>query len=268
MEREVLKDIFTEKFLINIVESYIYEEKKSLYSTGKIKEHYTLRFDQRFGKYYKYYENGNPQIEANYIYNQLENTREIKDGEYIEYFKNGVKSKLYMMKDGKKNGPFKRFDVNGRLCEEGEYQNDCYHGIVTAYRLDGEMEEITFRRGKRHGIEKGWYRKDETGFRILKYKFLNKNGVKSGKFQQWYPNGRLKDDTYFRDGLENGVHTSWWPNGVTQFTTNILNGRYHGHFMEWYPSGMIAREGNHCFGALMGVVNIYAENGFGISVTY
>lgn len=96
--------------------------------------------------------------------NPLEKTDSIiSNGEYIQYYKNGVTKMRGMMKNGKRDGLWKSFYENG-----------------------SPWSETTFKDGKKDGKTTTWYENEKK-----RYEGFYTNDVESGKWISWDENGKL-----------------------------------------------------------------------------
>jgi antitoxin component YwqK of YwqJK toxin-antitoxin module len=75
------------------------------------------------------------------------------------------------------------------------------------------LAEIPVRRGKVHGIARGWH-----------------------------PNGQLEVEERFANGVSHGVRTRWYENGTQRSTATIVNGVLEGPYTEWHDNGQKALE--------------------------
>jgi antitoxin component YwqK of YwqJK toxin-antitoxin module len=87
----------------------------------------------------------------------------ISNGEYIQYYKNGVTKMRGMMKDGKRDGLWKSFYENG-----------------------SPWSETTFKNGKKNGKTTTWYENEKK-----RYEGFYTDDVESGKWISWDEKGNL-----------------------------------------------------------------------------
>jgi antitoxin component YwqK of YwqJK toxin-antitoxin module len=87
----------------------------------------------------------------------------INNGEYIQYYKNGVTKMRGMMKNGKRDGLWKSFYENG-----------------------SPWSETTFKDGKKDGKTTTWYENEQK-----RYEGFYTNDVESGKWISWDEKGKL-----------------------------------------------------------------------------
>jgi antitoxin component YwqK of YwqJK toxin-antitoxin module len=87
----------------------------------------------------------------------------INNGEYIQYYKNGVTKMRGMMKEGKREGVWKSF-----------------------YETGSPWSETTFKDGKKDGKTTTWYENEKK-----RYDGFYTNDVESGKWVYWNEKGEL-----------------------------------------------------------------------------
>jgi len=122
--------------------------------------------------------------------------------------------------NGKKEGEWYTYYMNGALKNKGIYLNDYKIGVWTDYYDTGELEKkILYHLGKKHGRTKIFY-KNGTVKALLNYNEGKENGV-SEYFDQ---DGHLQMKVHYKSGKEDGaleyyakgelVHIEFWQNGV------------------------------------------------------
>jgi antitoxin component YwqK of YwqJK toxin-antitoxin module len=87
----------------------------------------------------------------------------IKEGEYIQYYKNGVTKMRGMMKNGQREGLWKSFYENG-----------------------SPWSETTFKEGKKNGRTTTWYENEKK-----RYEGFYRMDAESGKWLYWDEKGKL-----------------------------------------------------------------------------
>lgn len=74
----------------------------------------------------------------------------------------------------------------------------------------------------------------------------------TGFQKQYYDNGRLKFDAFFRYGELHGECKSWHENGRLESIFGYKNGRFHGMYKEWYEDGSLKNTAHWKNGARCG----------------
>ena len=109
---------------------------------------------------------------------------------------------------------------NGQKRNEITYKDGKRHGLETYYwHVSGQKEsERTYKDHKEHGPGTAWY---ENGQKKEEWNF--KDRKKHGPYTKWYENGQKKEETTYKDSK---LVTSiiWKPNGEKCPDTNVVNG--------------------------------------------
>jgi len=87
------------------------------------------------------------------------------------------------------------------------------------------------------------------------------NGVKSGRWQEWCPNGQLSVTGRYENGTKQGKWQEWYCNGQPQTEVTYLNGKREGSFAAWYESGQIRSQGLYHADKRNGAWSSWYENG-------
>lgn len=102
---------------------------------------------------------------------------------------------------GKKNGAYRRYDPEGRLYEEGLYQNDELAGLIRQYYSNGRLKgEVNHAGGKKNGVFRTYY---ESG--VLRQEGYYENDVVKGLVRNYHLNGQVAQETRYEDGKLSGI---------------------------------------------------------------
>lgn len=69
-----------------------------------------------------------------------------------------------------------------------------------------------------------------------------KNDRQDGRTVIYYPSGKTKEVQYYQHGEQHGGDTIWYENGQPQFTTYFQNGKKNGHLRKWAENGDVIFE--------------------------
>ena len=106
------------------------------------------------------------------------------------------------------------FIVNGKLKEEGNFNNNKVHGIVKKYNESGNLlYEVNYDKGIKNGIEREFFTSGKT-----KKEFQYKNGKQDGLCKDYYENGNIKSEITMRNDKEHGPFKSYFENGNIEFS--------------------------------------------------
>ncbi len=95
-------------------------------------------------------------------------------------------------RDGKRDGLFTRYNLNGDKIEEGEYK------IITLVSI-------------KTGLWEEWY---DNGQKREESNYLD--GVLNGLWTRWWDNGKKESEGNFKNGKKNGKWTTWFNDGVVR----------------------------------------------------
>lgn len=137
--------------------------------------------------------------------------------------------------------------------------------------INTPMIELNWKEGILHGKKTTWYKNKQVRETLH---FVE--GVRDGEFEQFYPNGSLKEKGTYKNDQLHGTYTGFYKNGQTRFVLNyehgnktgynvlyfengqmeqevsIENGKINGTFKSWYPSGNPMKEIHYLNGVLHG----------------
>jgi antitoxin component YwqK of YwqJK toxin-antitoxin module len=126
----------------------------------------------------------------------------LKDGEYKEYSKKGIRQVKETYQNGLKNGPFEYyFEDNGALEFTGEFLKGELHNEVVCYYKSGQK------------------------------KFVNhyNNGNRNGSCIAYFENGQIESEATFVNEIPDGDEIGYFEDGfvrhIKTFNMGILNGR-------------------------------------------
>ena len=139
-----------------------------------------------------------------------------KNGEYIEYYKDGQISSRENYKDNKRDGIWTFYYKNGNKFKEEEYKNGILDGKVIGYFKNGLIGKEGFQKNGKKDGEFIYYNEDGS----INRKCVLKNGLEwSGKFiYKDSPSGFI-DEVYtthigeFKDGEPHGKWTYYNEDG-------------------------------------------------------
>ena len=90
----------------------------------------------------------------------------------------------------------------------------------------------------------GWMVDHYENGRLRSLEYL-REGVPSGLFRIWHPNGIPQSEGFFRDGMEDGVWTLWFENGKKREMKIFEEGALKGPYAWWHSNGQLRAEGTY-----------------------
>lgn len=83
-----------------------------------------------------------------------------------------------------------------------------------------------------------------------------KNGMQEGNTTIWYPSGKIKEVQFYKEGKQFGGDTIWYENGRVQFTTFFENDKKEGYLRKWDPDGKPVFEAKYHLDTLIEVKGV------------
>lgn len=112
----------------------------------------------------------------------------------------------YQLKDGQREGFYRRYHKNGKLEKEGNYQSGIQVGLWKGYYENGQLAEEMI---METGSGKEYF---ESGQLKFDYK-VNKDGSWNGPWKRYYENGQLAEEGNYKDGMQVGLWKCYFENG-------------------------------------------------------
>jgi len=182
------------------------------------------------------------------------------------------------MKNGKPNGYWKTFYINGTKKSEGVRTNFQLDSLWNFYDNKGNItKKISYKNGKRNGYYINYKLvKDSIEKNIAISKELYVNDLKQGVSYYYYNNGMLHTKVSYRDNLKNGSGIEYSEKSIIitliSYRNDVIIGkelinRYNsnnektGAWKEFYNSGKIKKEEYYKNGKLNGYMKSYSEKG-------
>ena len=111
-------------------------------------------------------------------------------------YPNGIKAEEIFYAEGKKQGSFKKWYVDGTLSFESFYKNGLQNGTTKSWWKDGKIRsEANHINGKVNGVQKQWY-KGGTLFKEINIV----NGKEEGLQRAWRRNGKIYNNYEAKNG--------------------------------------------------------------------
>jgi len=230
------------------------------YENGKLKNEGSIFNNKATGSYKEYYENGT--IKSEGIYNQnvkdsvwnyynilgklilrevwTDGSSKITDaydnqgnqlvkngnGNFVSYFPDEKTVKEQgAYKDGKKDGNWTTFYVNGKTASKITYTDGNPTGQILTFYEDGS------KRSEEHvenGVYKLWFQNGN-----LQTEGFMKNNERDGHWVAYDESGTKLSEGDYVQGKKNGLHTIYFYNGEKESEINYKNGEKDGHAV-WY----------------------------------
>ncbi len=167
---------------------------------------------------------------------------------------------------GKKQGYWEAVDRNGRLVYSGYFKDDKPVGEMKRYYPGGEVRVIMKYADKsdksraeffwQNGeiAAKGNYTGTKRDSVWLYYSYYTKTisyraeyakGLRNGKSQNFYPNGKVAEEISWTNDEKNGPCLQYFEDGQLKSTVGYKNDKSEGKYTVYYPDGKKETEGSY-----------------------
>jgi antitoxin component YwqK of YwqJK toxin-antitoxin module len=210
------------------------------------------RIDQnglKQGDWKEYYKNGIIKCEKSYIDDQL-------NGYYKEYNEKGklVLTMLYdkgaIVKSNVEDEPDievkNKYDSDGNIIYSGPYRDSVPVGIHREFNKQGDVTNA--------------YIYNDNGL-LLSEGIVDEAGNRNGKWKDLYNNGKIKDEGQYLENRRTGQWKFFNEEGKTEQIGSYKNGRPEGMWTWYYENGTVRREEEYFQGRRDGLYTEYSENG-------
>jgi antitoxin component YwqK of YwqJK toxin-antitoxin module len=248
------------------------------YPNGKISSEGNLKNGKPEGYWYNYYNTGILKSEGN-------RKNFLLDSSWIFYNPQGDVATIINYEKGLKHGVKKEYNDSCFLVKEEFFVDDTLHGEVKYYygkKGNPLKETIPYEKGIREGIGYEYAEDDQRIVTVIKYtkgsiEYVEKinakdyKGKKQGRWQDFYPNGRLKKEVAYKDDMLHGYTKEYDESGKLLNAYLYINGELQKDAeevmildvkKEYYNNGKVKREGTYnLLGKKQGTFKEYDTSG-------
>ena len=149
-----------------------------------------------------------------------------------------------------------KYDENGNIICDGDFENRKYNGKGKEFFINGKIKYEGYFKNGGYEMGKLYY---ENG--NIKYEgYFNYDDVDDyhyhGKGKLYYKNGKIKYEGDFKDSEYNGKGKLYYENGNIKYEGNFCDGMYKGEGILYKPDGTIEYSGKFEFGDTDGLFYI------------
>ena len=202
-----------------------------------------------------------------------------KQGKWKYFWPNGNLKREGTYVNDKRHGFFKEFDEDGNFLYVQKYDNDQLIADAketkklerkVTYHPNGQPAIIaTFFNGKAEGIRREF---DTEGNIVRGYVFqdglvlyegiTDMNGLRQGKWKEFYPTGELKSEGTYKNSNKTGNWKFYFPDKQVEVTGSYNSrGQQDGEWQWFYANGQLMRQANFNADILDGEYIEYDEDG-------
>lgn len=159
---------------------------------------------------------------------------------------------------GRKQGYWKVFDVNGALKFEGAFKDNIPFGEFIYYYPKGNIRARSLIYN--NGNESRTKIYHENGKIMATGKYLNK---KKDSIWHYYSDfdGLLLSEEIYENNIKTGSWRKFFPDGSVAETITYFNNKNHGPWRQYFPNGKLKLKAEYIDDKLEGVMTIYHPNG-------
>lgn len=160
-------------------------------------------------------------------------------GEFRYYYPTGKLKAVSVVSGAGRFADAVSYYPNGKKMAEGRYVDEKKDSVWTFYgELDGAMaSKETYRQGRLNGESRIYY-PEGTPSEL----FVYRDGVKDGKWEQYYPDGKLKLKGSYKTGDKAGPFQTWYASGTPMMSGQYRDGHQDGTWTFFDDKGKISRK--------------------------
>lgn len=133
--------------------------------------------------------------------------------------------------------------------------NVIYGAGIHFYKTEEPARHIRMNKPN-SGINKEWYDDGR-----LAYECFYKDGVLHGEYTYWFPNGTIEHRGYYDHGVKNGLFQTWFDNGNLKSQHHYVDDHLNGECIDYYYNGNMHKVSHYQMHKLNGVHNEWYYNG-------
>ena len=194
------------------------------------------------------------------------------------YYDSGALRYECTLKDGLRNGPFRRYYESGALHLKATFRNDLLEGPEEEYYENGQLREcrvyslglvadstvtVMNEDGSLSETEewKDGYCRSFGADRKLRSEFKLYNGRYEGTYRAYFENGKVRNTVNFQMGVAQGEACEYGEDGSLVRKSTFADNTLDGEDLFFYPSGKIRNKDTYSDGILVGERFEYHESG-------
>jgi antitoxin component YwqK of YwqJK toxin-antitoxin module len=127
--------------------------------------------------------------------------------------------------------PFLFLLLIGNFCTEKPKEQQSYERIER-FENGAISRRVQIANGEKQGLMTDYY----PDGRLLAERWF-KDDRQDGRTVIYYSSGKIKEAQYYQHGEQHGGDSIWYENGQLQFTVFFQNGKKNGYLRKWLPDG-------------------------------
>jgi antitoxin component YwqK of YwqJK toxin-antitoxin module len=177
---------------------------------------------------------------------------------WVGYYPNNLIYKLEYFTNGEKDGISIQFDRKGKISLVEYYKNGLTHGQTVYYSQFNEspVSETEYAFGKKNGLYRQYYDNGK-----IQEESWFKDNLKNGLSRWNNKSGQRLAEYNYKDGNFDGLQKTFYENDTLQTTSNYTGNQLSGESKEYFRNGKLKVSGNYLNGQKDGVWTEYDELG-------
>ncbi|MBL0356003.1 MAG: tetratricopeptide repeat protein [Chitinophagaceae bacterium] len=257
-QKEGIQKNYSSSGSLTGTQNYVNDKKDgegiTYFSNGKIQDQLNYKDDKATGTYKSFYNSGAQEQVGEFADN-------MRQGLWTTYYESGTIKEKTTYKDNEITGEFTEYYEDGKLSRKGNYTKKKIDGKLESYDDDGilytdatyekgRLREINFYDKKGNNISGTTTRRgaaDITFFTPAGIKtsqgYFNKEGLKEGKFTEYFPSGKISGEANYKEGQEEGANVDYYNNGQKKLENTYTDGEENGYVKGYFYNGKLSYEG-------------------------
>lgn len=183
-------------------------------------------------------------------------SRDVLDNSCKIFNKN---TKLICENNNINHGVYYRYNDNGQMIEESNWNHGVRHGLHIKFDDNGRLKlYANYLNGKKNGVFQYWFKNGKlsvklnyiNGKRIEYYRL--KYGKLHGRCNKFNINGKLIQSFYYKDGIKiNGTCFKYHDNGILNIKAEYKYGKLHGLYMQYDINNKLIKHCHYKYGIII-----------------
>lgn len=183
-------------------------------------------------KFEEKYADGAVRVQRDVI--KMSDDQIINDGKYTEFYPNGKKFAEGNYVNGAHDGAWSFWYDNGQLAKTVTFKNGQADGAWEVRRADGTLQS---KKGYKGNLREGaWVLYYDDG-KTPKIEQMYADSKLQGPRKTYYPSGKLRQETEFKDGVIDGNFAEYDETGRKVTEATFVDGKLNGQLVRWGADG-------------------------------
>ncbi len=258
----------------------IKEKYSEYFPTGKISSEMNFKDGKAHGQETKFHLNGKLSLDLNskngfvdgyykkfHSNGNLKEAGQTSEGNYVGnwqtfYDNNTLESDFSYNDNGKTDGEYKYYDIDGKLHYIFEYRR----GEFIAYKYYDKDGKVIDENRKKGG--EFYYKGYSPYGKIVSEGLYDIKGGKKGQWKYYSSYGILTDEEVYEDNKLQGDYKAFYTNGELRSISQYKNDTLNGYYVNYHKNGGIKRQGWYKDNNVHGEWKTYSPDGTVIEINF